>query len=86
MMHEAVFSIITEDAGIIQAALSPESETEELSRSEGTCVITGPDSMEIRIKADDITALRAALNTWLRLLLVASEMVVISKNCKDQIR
>ncbi|MDD1723640.1 MAG: hypothetical protein LUQ07_00775 [Methanospirillum sp.] len=75
MRHEASFCFYTKDATIIAASLIPESDETPDGRSWGTCRIISPEKLEIRIQADDITALRASLNSWLRLVQIAEEMV-----------
>ena len=79
MRHEASFTFQTQDADIISASLTPESDTDKDGRSFGLCRKVSDDSLEIQIKAEDLTALRAALNTWLRLVQIAEEMVLTTK-------
>ena len=78
-MHEAIFTFDSPDAGIIVASLIPESETDGTGRSCGKIRKTSESSFKIDIQADDLTALRAALNTWLRLVQIAEEMVQTTK-------
>ncbi len=79
MKHEAVFTFTTPNAAVIGACLLPESDTGEIGRTTG-CVRSVTDtSFEIHITAEDLTALRAALNTWLRLVQTADEMVQTTK-------
>ena len=84
MIHEAVFTITSHDAPRIVSSLEPEEKEQDLPRSTGTCRLIDQDTAELLITADDITALRASLNTWLRLVQVASEIVVISKQWEDK--
>jgi KEOPS complex subunit Pcc1 len=79
MKHEAVFTFDTSDAGVIAASLAPESDAGEIGRSRGSVHAVSDNSLQIRIQADDLTALRAALNTWLRLVQIAEEMVQTTK-------
>ncbi|ABD41992.1 conserved hypothetical protein [Methanospirillum hungatei JF-1] len=79
MMHEAIFTFETPDTGVIVRSLLPEAETDGAGRSWGTITETSESSFEIRIRAEDLTALRAALNTWLRLVQIAEEMVQTTK-------
>ena len=74
MIHEARFRIETENAAIISRALGPEGEDEYPGRSHGTCTRCGEFVLEVSVKASDISSLRAALNTWLRLIQVSSEV------------
>ena len=74
-MHEAVFRIESPHATIISESLSPEKEEEYPGRSQSTCTRTAENILEVSIRASDLSALRAALNTWLRLIQVSSEMI-----------
>jgi len=75
MMHQAVFRIETRHARIICEAIGPESENEFPGRSFGRCNMCAGGILELSLDASDLSALRAALNTWLRLIQVASEMI-----------
>jgi KEOPS complex subunit Pcc1 len=59
----------------IYRALSPEME-DEIHRSNVDMVLC-KDSIRLELKGDDVVSLRAALNTWMRLLKIAFEMVDI---------
>lgn len=74
MMHEAVFTLVTADAPLIHAALIPEAEGDPSGRSRGTCTLAGDETVQLSVQATDLSALRAAVNTWLRLIQVATEM------------
>jgi KEOPS complex subunit Pcc1 len=56
-------------------ALSPEME-DEIHRSNVGLVLC-EDSIRLELKGDDVVSLRAALNTWMRLIKIAFEMVDI---------
>ena len=79
VIHEASFLFKSSFAQFIAAAIIPESDTDPSGRSTGLCTLENDDSLEIHITAVDLTALRAALNSWLRLVQVADEMVMIIK-------
>ena len=76
------------DAEIMFSALKPEAEDEampsgeerrytvELSREAKKLVLS--------IVSEDLTRLRATMNTWLRLLKVASEMIELSQREADE--
>jgi len=64
-----------ENAGDIFQALRPELE-DELQRSK-VSLILGQGFIRLRIEGDDIVSIRAALNTWLRLVKIAFEMANI---------
>ncbi len=72
--HEAIFRFSTEHAVSIYAALSPELNDEVNLRSTTSLQLEGDTILLLRIDADDIPALRAALNMALRLVNVADEM------------
>lgn len=72
--HEAIFRFSTEHAVSIYTSLLPELTDEVNSRSTTTCELESDTVLILRIEADDIPALRAALNMALRLVNVADEM------------
>jgi len=74
-MHQVIFRIETPYAPVICEAISPESEDEYSGRSQSRCRMCADNILEISLEASDLSALRAALNTWLRLIQVASEIV-----------
>jgi KEOPS complex subunit Pcc1 len=59
----------------IYRALSPELE-DQIHRSNVDLVLYR-DSIRLKLCGNDVAALRAALNTWMRLLKIAFEMVDI---------
>jgi len=77
LLHDASFVFRTGHAFIIGSSISPESDVDVTGRTSGSCNISSRDSLEIHINAGDLTALRAVLNTWLRLVQIADEMVMI---------
>lgn len=79
MIHEAFFTFDTPDAEIIVATLKPESDASEEGKSRGLAKAVSNSSFEIHVQAEDLTALRAVLNTWLRLVQVSEEMVQTTK-------
>jgi KEOPS complex subunit Pcc1 len=76
--HDAIFRFSTEHAASIYAALLPELNDEVNPRSTTNCRLEGHSVLLLRIEADDIPALRAALNMALRLVNVAYEMQQIA--------
>jgi len=72
MPYEAVFEFRTPVAERIYVSVMPESE--DMGRSFASIELTGEDSLKLSVRADDVSALRAALNTWLRLINIADEM------------
>ena len=79
MKHEAVFEIQTPDAEILASSIIPESDSSPGGRSMGRCILLSSDSLRVEIGAEDLTALRAALNSWLRLIQIADEIVRTTK-------
>ncbi len=81
-MDRAEFSFdFGEGASMIYHALLPET-LEEFPRSRAALSVDGGGMLHIIVDAEDVTALRAALNTWLRLIKVACEMVEIRNGLK----
>ncbi|PXF59607.1 MAG: hypothetical protein C4B59_10990 [Candidatus Methanogaster sp.] len=75
-MDRAEFSFdFGEGASMVYHALLPET-MEVFPRSRAALSVDG-GVLRIVVDAEDVTALRAALNTWLRLIKVACEMVKI---------
>ena len=64
-----------EDADDIFQALRPELE-DELARSRVSLTI-GQGFIRLKVEGDDFVSIRAALNTWLRLVKIAFEMANI---------
>jgi len=65
----------TEEPEMIYRALTPELE-DELHRSSVNLTLRD-DGIGLTIKGSDVASLRAALNTWVRLIKIAFEMVKI---------
>jgi KEOPS complex subunit Pcc1 len=78
--HEAIFRFSTEHAVSIYTALLPELNDEVNPRSRTTCRLESDTVLLLTIEADDIPALRAALNMALRLVNVADEMQQIASH------
>jgi KEOPS complex subunit Pcc1 len=74
MPHEAVFRITSDRAPVIYRALLPELSDEVNPRSVTVCELVDDRVLILRISAQDIAALRAALNMVLRLVSVADEV------------
>lgn len=68
---ELVFE--TNHPELIYRALAPELE-DELHRSSVELALRS-GSIGLRIRGEDVASLRAALNTWIRLVKIAFEMV-----------
>ena len=72
--HEALFRFTTNHAGRIYEAIAPELTDEVNPRSATRCWMEGSDTLVLQVNAQDIPAMRAALNMVLRLILIADEM------------
>jgi len=57
----------------VYGALKPEME-DEIHRS-NVELVEGPGFVRLKIRGEDVVSLRAALNTWIRLVKIAIEMV-----------
>jgi KEOPS complex subunit Pcc1 len=73
-VHEAIFRVEHEQARHLYTALSPEQEDEAGLRTTTRLWMDGEKTLVLQVQAADISALRAALNLWLRLINVAYEM------------
>ena len=73
-IHNAIFRFSTSHAHLICQALAPELNDEVNPRSTTRCWLEGQDTLVLNVEAQDIAALRAALNMVLRLVNVADEM------------
>jgi len=71
-MLSATLTISGERAGTIFGAISPEA-GREIPRTRVAASLAG-DSVELRIDASDLSALRAALNSYLRWIRIAEDM------------
>ncbi|MEN6611252.1 MAG: KEOPS complex subunit Pcc1 [Methanoregulaceae archaeon] len=75
MEHEAVFRFTTLHAPALYRSVFPETESEVNPRSAASVRLEGADTLVLTIQAEDLPALRASLNMWLRLVNVADEML-----------
>ncbi len=69
---ESVFE--TDRALLIYRSLMPEIETTVTERSEISLQVMG-DKLTLKVIASDLISLRATMNTWLRLIQVAYEVL-----------
>jgi KEOPS complex subunit Pcc1 len=72
--HEAVFRFETENAEQVYHALQPELADEVNPRSATCCRVEGKRTLVLEVRSEDIAALRAALNMFLRLVSIADEV------------
>jgi KEOPS complex subunit Pcc1 len=75
MMGFADIVLQTEKPAVLFRVLAPELE-DEINRTR-VSLDPGESFLRLRIESHDLVSLRAALNTWIRLLNIASEMVRI---------
>jgi KEOPS complex subunit Pcc1 len=78
VQHEAFFRFTTDHADKIYRSLLPELSDEVNPRSSTRCWLEGTDILVLQVEAQDIAALRAALNMFLRLVSIAEEMQEIA--------
>jgi KEOPS complex subunit Pcc1 len=74
LLHEVIFRFFTSHSQQIFKSLAPELSDEVNPRSTTRCWLEGENTLVLKIEAQDIAALRAALNMFLRLVNVADEM------------
>jgi KEOPS complex subunit Pcc1 len=74
LLHEVIFRFSTSHAQQIFRSLAPELSDEVNPRSTTQCWLEGENTLVLKVEAQDIAALRAALNMFLRLINVADEM------------
>lgn len=72
--NQAEIILISDNIHSIAEALRPEIKSDAGIRSEITGFVLENGALSICMKAGDISALRASLNMWLRLIQVATEM------------
>ncbi|MFA5346693.1 MAG: KEOPS complex subunit Pcc1 [Methanoregula sp.] len=84
VLHEATFRFSTSHARKILSALAPELCGEVNPRSQAWCRLEGPETLVLTIEAQDIAALRATLNMFLRLVSVADEMLDITQSSANK--
>ena len=72
--HEAIFRFSTDNAQQIYQALVPELSDEVNPRSTTRCWLEGTTTLVLQVSAEDMAALRASLNMYLRLVNVADEV------------
>ncbi|MDD3976550.1 hypothetical protein L1994_03645 [Methanomicrobium antiquum] len=76
--NKAVFVFETPYAEQIFESVRPEDD--DMGRSCSKVSLKDENSIALTVEADDVSALRAALNTWLRLIIIAEEMQEVIKD------
>ena len=93
MRFQLDFEMETEhrsDAEIMFSALKPEAEDEAMPQMRGEerryAVELSQEAKKLMLSivSEDLTRLRATMNTWLRLLKIASEMIELSRKEADE--
>lgn len=79
LQHEGIFRFSTDHAEQIYQAILPELSDEVNPRSATRCHLEGTRTLVLQIRAEDTSALRAALNMYLRLVNVADEVQELVK-------
>lgn len=74
MTHKAKFVFETPYAEKLYASLSPEAGCDPGDKSV-TQLLHDANSVTLLVEAEDVSALRASLNMWLRLVNVANEVL-----------
>ena len=77
-MHTVFIELELLGARKVYEALRPELQASPSDRSAISLAVDG-GLLKLSIEAEDVISLRAAINTWLRLIKIAEEMVNINK-------
>lgn len=72
-VFEAYFTLTEEKAGIIANSLKPELKAVSHERSKTTITSKG-NKLKLKIQAEDLHALRAAINTYLKWIIMCNEL------------
>lgn len=75
--HKAVFHIRTDCPDVVYAAALPE--MEDLGRSCASLHREPDGGLLLSVEGEDISALRAAVNSYLRIIMIAEEMQEVLK-------
>lgn len=78
MKLSAEFTFETETAEKIYQAVLPELNDNFSERSRIGLTIEGKNLLVLTVKAEDTVSLRSALNTWLRLIQIAQEVLEVT--------
>lgn len=76
MLHSAEFRFETPDAEKLYTVLTPESGSDPGEKSHVT-VTLADKAILLSIRAEDVSALRASINMWLRLIAVSAEILAL---------
>lgn len=78
MDNKALITMTADHIRIIAGALLPEVQDDNGFRSDVSHSFPDERTLQIVLRAEDLSALRASLNMWLRLIQVADEMYDIT--------
>ena len=79
----AEFTFETETAEIIYRALLPELSESFSERSVIDLSLEDKNRLVLSVKAEDVVSLRSALNTWLRLIQIAQEILEVTNEARS---
>jgi len=71
-VHESVFRFVPDRPHLVYEAVLPE--LEDIGRSHAALTLDDDGGLTLSVSGEDVPALRAALNTYLRLVMIAEEM------------
>ena len=72
--HTAVFRFVCPYADVLHAVLAPEAGSDPGDRSR-VLLSHDAEAVTLTVEAEDVSALRASLNMWLRLVNVSKEIL-----------
>ena len=75
--HKAVFRIRTENPRVVYAAALPE--MEDMGRSCASLHCESDGRLLLSVEGEDMSSLRAAVNSYLRIIMIAEEMQEVLK-------
>jgi len=75
-IHTAEFRFETPESQKLFTVLSPESGSDPSEKSHVSVTVSA-GAILLSIKAEDISALRASINMWLRLIAVSTEILAL---------
>lgn len=82
MKLSAEFIFETETVEKIYQAVLPELNDNFSERSRIGLTLEGANKLLLTVKAEDIVSLRSALNTWLRLIQIAQEILDVTSEAQ----
>ncbi len=77
-MLRSRYAIEVPDTGAVFSAIAPELETAIAGSRSSLRIFRTEEALLVQIESDDIASLRAATNSWLRLVMVATEINAVA--------